>query len=204
SLPQLFAPRNRSGSHARISQPTERRESPLGSIRNCSWRGRANLSFHAAANYQGVPGLTVGGGVFSGKAGQGPPTSRPNACVTLWEGHARWQTGPLDLQALYARGAITDTEALNLTFVGDPTPVPKTFWGGDYALTPFARYERFTPRLRMHRCPKGSVCRRRRPTVWTIGENFNLGPNVVFKIDYQKFKVDSSRDRFDLGMGCAF
>ena len=73
--------------------------------------------------------MTVGGGVFSGKAGQGPPTSRPNACVTLWEGHARWQTGPLDLQALYARGAITDTEALNLTFVGDPTPVPKTFWG---------------------------------------------------------------------------
>ena len=109
-----------------------------------------------------------------------------------------------DLQALYARGAITDTEALNLTFVGDPTPVPKTFWGGDYALTPFARYERFTPRLRMHRCPKGSVCRRRRPTVWTIGENFNLGPSVVFKIDYQKFKVDSSRDQFDLGMGCAF
>ena len=40
--------------------------------------------------------------------------------------------------------------------------------------------------------------------VWTIGANFNLGPNVVFKTDYQKFKVDSSRDRFDLGMGYAF
>ena len=59
SLPQLFAPRNRSGSHACPHQPAD------GS----------------------------------------------------------------DLQALYARGAITDTEALNLTFVGDPTPVPKTFWG---------------------------------------------------------------------------
>jgi len=26
----------------------------------------------------------------------------------------------------------------------------------------------------------------------------------VFKADYQKFKVDSSRDRFDLGIGYSF
>jgi hypothetical protein len=197
----------------------EGRESPLGSIHQELQLARArNLSFYAAANYQGVPGLTVGGGVFTGKAGQGAADfAAPNARVTLWEGHARWQTGPFDLQALYARGAITDTEALNLTFVGDPTPVPKAFWGvyvqgawhawskGDYALTPFARYERFNTASSYAPVPEGlGVPASPTEGVWTIGANFNLGPNVVFKTDYQKFKVDSSRDRFDLGMGYSF
>jgi hypothetical protein len=197
----------------------EGRESPLGSIHQELQLARArNLSFYAAANYQGVPGLTVGGGVFTGKAGQGAPNfAAPNARVTLWEGHARWQTGPFDLQALYARGEITDTEALNLTFVADPTPVPKTFWGGyvqgawhawskgEYAFTPFARYERFNTAASYAPMPEGlGVPPSPTEAVWTIGANFNLGPNVVFKTDYQKFKVDSSRDRFDLGMGYAF
>ena len=197
----------------------EGRESPLGSIHQELQLARArNLSFYAAANYQGVPGLTVGGGVFTGKAGQGATNfAAPNARVTLWEGHARWQTGPFDLQALYARGTITGTEALNLTFVGDPTPVPKAFWGahvqgawhawskGDYALTPFARYERFNTAASYAPVPEGlGVPPSPTEAVWTIGANFNLGPNVVFKTDYQKFKVDSSRDRFDLGMGYLF
>ena len=69
-----------------------------------------DLSFYAAANYQGVPGLTAGGGVFTGNAGQGAQNfAAPNARVTLWEGHARWQTGPFDFSALYARGTISDT-----------------------------------------------------------------------------------------------
>ena len=77
-----------------------------------------------------------------------------NARITLWEAHARWQPAPFDFAALYSRGTISDTEALNLTFVGQPTPVPKSFYGGyvqaawrnawaykDYSLTPFTRYE---------------------------------------------------------------
>ena len=197
----------------------EGRESPLGSIHQELSLARArNLSFYAAANYQGVPGVTLGGGVFSGKAGQGVPNfAAPNARVTLWEGHARWQTGPFDLQALYAHGEITGTEALNLTFVGDPTPVPRTFWGGyvqgawhawsrgDYALTPFARYDRLNTAASYAPMPEGlGIPPSPTETVWTLGANFYLGPNVVFKVDYQKFKVDSSLDRFDLGMGYTF
>jgi len=67
----------------------------------------------------------------------------------------RWQPGPFDLSALYARGTISDTEQLNLTFVGNPYPVPKSFWGsyvqgawrvwdnGQSSLAPFVRYEAF-------------------------------------------------------------
>ena len=82
----------------------------------------------------------------------------------------------------------------------------KRVWSkGDYALTPFARYERFNTAAAYEPVPEGlGVPASPTEGVWTIGANFNLGPNVVFKTDYQKFKVDSSRDRFDLGMGYAF
>ena len=83
-----------------------------------------------------------------------PDFPAQNARVTLWEAHARWQPGPFDFAALYSRGTISDTEALNLTFIGQPTPVPQLVLrrlraGGvaqrwtynDYSLTPFTRYE---------------------------------------------------------------
>jgi cell division protein FtsB len=197
----------------------EGRESPLGSIHQELQLARArDLSIYAAANYQGVPGVTVGGGVFTGKAGQGAQNfAAPDARVTLWEGHARWQTGPFDLSALYARGTISGTEALNLTFVGDPTPVPKSFWGAyvqgawhawskaDYSLVPFTRYEWFNTAAAYEPVPQGlGVAPSPTEGVWTIGANFNVGPNIVLKADYQKFKVDTARDRFDLGFGYSF
>ena len=40
--------------------------------------------------------------------------------------------------------------------------------------------------------------------VWTIGANFFVTPNIVFKADYQQFKVDSARDSFQLGFGLNF
>jgi hypothetical protein len=197
----------------------EGRESPLGSIHQELSLARArDLSFYAAANYQGVPGLTAGGGVFTGKAGQGAPNfAAPNARVTLWEGHARWQTGPFDLSALYARGTISDTEALNLTFVGDPTPVPKSFWGayvqgawhawqrGDYSLSPFFRYAWVNTAASYAPMPEGlGVPPSPTEGIFTIGANFYVTPNVVFKADYQNFNVDTMRDRFDLGVGYSF
>jgi len=197
----------------------EGRESPLGSIHQELQLARArDLSVYAAGNYQGVPGLTVGGGIFTGKAGQGAPNfAAPDARVTLWEGHARWQTGPFDLSALYARGTISDTQGLNLTFVGDPTPVPKSFWGAyvqgawhawaykDYSLAPFARYEWVNTAASYEPVPEGlGVPPSPTERVGTIGANFYVGPNIVLKADYQKFHVDSSRDRFDLGFGYNF
>ena len=34
--------------------------------------------------------------------------------------------------------------------------------------------------------------------------NFYLNPNVVFKIDYQWFRTNSSFNRLDLGIGVSF
>ncbi|HZW74701.1 MAG TPA: hypothetical protein VFF43_14205, partial [Caldimonas sp.] len=40
--------------------------------------------------------------------------------------------------------------------------------------------------------------------VVTIGANFNVGPGIVFKADYQRFHINGDADRFNLGMGWNF
>ena len=201
----------------------EGRESPLGSIHQELQLARArDPALFAALNWQGIPGLDVGGGVFGGKIAQGAEDfPADDARLFLGEAHVRWQTGPFDLSALYARGTISDTQALNLTFLGQQTPVPKSFWGG-YAqaawralewnqstLAPFLRYEAFNTGASYAAQPQG-LGTDALPTerVWTAGANYYLNPNVVFKIDYQRFNRDDAvlgyGNRFDLGIGYQF
>ena len=200
----------------------EGRESPLGSIHQELQLARArDPSLFAALNWTAIPGLNVGGGAFAGKIGQGADFAGKDARLLLGEVHARWQTGPFDFSALYARGTISDTQALNLTFPAESTPVPKAFWGG-YAqgawralawnesnLTPFVRYEQFNTGAAYAEQPLG-VSTSALPTekVWTAGINYYLNPNVVFKFDYQDFNRDDAElgygNRFNLGIGYQF
>ena len=208
----------------------EGRASPLGSIHQELQLAKAHdPSLFGAINWQGVPGLTVGGGIFTGKIGQATAKQgdgdatfpADDARLVLGEAHARWQTGPFDFAALYTRGTISDTQALNLSFLGQPTPVPKSFWGSYVqgawralewnrsALVPFVRYEAFNTAASYAPQPQG-LGTPPLPTerVWTVGANYYLNPNVVFKIDYQDFNRDDSAlgygNRFDLGIGYQF
>lgn len=198
---------------------TEGSESPLGSIhQELQLAKAANLSAYAALNWRGVPGLLVGGSVFSGRAGQKTPDfPAQNATVTLWEGHARWTPGPFSLSALYAQGRISDTAAYNTTVVGQPTLVPESFWGayveagwkawqrGDYALAPFVRYERYNTGARYASLGDG-LTPASLPTngVTTLGASFFITPSIVVKADYQWFRPNSDADRFELGLGLNF
>jgi hypothetical protein len=198
----------------------EGRESPLGSIHQELQLAKArNLSQWLALSYDGVPGWLLGGTVFTGKAGQGTPDfAAPDARVTLWDVHARWQPGPFDLSALYSRGTISDTEALNLTFIGQPTPVPKSFWGAyvqgawrnawnykDYSLAPFTRYEWVNTAASYEPVPQGlGVAPLPTEQIWTVGANLYMTPNIVFKADYQRYKEDSARNAWQLGFGLNF
>jgi len=198
---------------------TEGRESPLGSIHQEAQLAKSrDLSVHGALNWRGVPGLLLGGSLFSGKAGQGSANfAAPNARVTLGDLHARYTPGKWDLSAVYARGTISNIDALNLTFVGNPSPVPSSFSGwyaqaaykvwksGDYSLTPFARYEQYDTAASYSAVPAGlAVPTGPNEKVMTVGASFRLGEGVVLKADYQKFQVDNTRDRLNLGLGYAF
>jgi phosphate-selective porin len=208
----------------------EGRASPLGSIHQELQLAKAHdVSLWGRLNWLGVPGLNVGAAFFAGKIGQ--DTSRQfdgdanfpadNSRLLLGEAHVRWQSGPWDFAALYTRGTISDTQDLNLGFLGQPTPVPKSFWGG-YAqgawralewnrssLVPFLRYEEFNTGASYAAQPQG-LGTPALPTqrVWTAGLNYYLNPNVVFKIDYQNFRYDdvllNYGNRFDLGIGYQF
>lgn len=201
----------------------EGRESPLGSIHQELQLARArDPSLYASLRWQGIPGLEVGGSLFTGKIAQGAADfPAADARLVLGEGHVRWQPGPFDLSALYVRGTISDTQALNLTFLGQPTPVPKAFWGGyaqaawralewqQSSLVPFLRYEAFNTGSDYAEQPQG-LGSAPLPTerVWTAGINYYLNPSVVFKLDYQRFNRDDAvlgyGDRIDLGIGYQF
>ncbi|MBI3530016.1 MAG: hypothetical protein HY067_18875 [Betaproteobacteria bacterium] len=195
---------------------TEGAESPLGSIHQelALAKGR-DLSVFGALNWRGVPGLQLGGGLFTGGATQGQAIT--NSRVTLWDLHARWTPGRWDLAALYARGSISKTAELNTTLVGNPTLIPKSFDGwyaqaayklwmhNDYVLSPFVRWEQFnTARsfadLGVGLTPDAAPTER----VITVGANFQVTPGIVLKADVQRFRENDDANRFDLGLGWSF
>ena len=195
---------------------TEGQESPLGAIHQEMALARArDLSLFGAVSWRGMPGLLVGGSVFSGNATQGQVSTTSR--VTLWDAHARWTPGRWDLSALYARGTISNTAALNAPLVGNPTLIPSAFDGyyvqgayrlwtrQDYALSPFVRWERFnTGKSYADLGPGLTPPALPTETVWTAGANFQVTPGVVVKADYQWFSVNKASNRFDLGLGWSF
>ncbi|HEY6354278.1 MAG TPA: hypothetical protein VIY30_07300, partial [Burkholderiaceae bacterium] len=194
----------------------EGKESPLGSIhQELAQAKAANLSVFGAVNWRGIPGLLVGGSVFTGDATQrqSVATSR----VTLWDAHARWTPGRWDLSALYSRGTISNTAALNAPLVGNPTLIPASFDGyylqsayklwtkQDYALWPFVRWERVnTGKTYADLGPGLTPAPLPTETVWTTGATFQLTPGVVVKADYQWFSPSSDSNRFNVGLGWSF
>jgi hypothetical protein len=198
---------------------TDGQQSPLASIHQEGQLAKAgNLSVFGAVNWQGVPGLLLGGFVFNGKAGQRTNGFlAPDANITLFDLHTRYQAGKWDLSALYAKGMISDTNDINASFAAKSTRIPASFYGSyaqaayklwstqDYSLTPFLRYERFNAAKSYSESAlaTGAIVSPDEQ-VWTLGGNFMIGEGVVLKADYLKFKDDSTKNRMDLGVGYSF
>ncbi len=198
----------------------EGRESPLGSIhQELQLASASDLGTYAALNYRGIPGFTLGASVFTSAIAQDNPEldMAKDARMTLWDIHSRWTPGNWDLSAVYARGSISDTRELNISFAGEPTPVPEDFYGwyaqaaykvwqnGDYSLSPFVRYERVNTAAGYASMPQGlELNAATAETLSTLGVSFYLNPNVVFKLDYQDFAEDDSSNRVQLGLGLSF
>jgi hypothetical protein len=192
-------------------------ESPLGSIHQEGQLAAArDPSFFAALNWRGVPGLHLGAGAIGGNATHGADGA-PDAGYLLWDVHARWSPGPLQLSALYARGSFSDTADLNRPLVGNPTLFPETFDGalveaayrvwrsGDLTLAPFARWEMFNTG-RSYADLGAGLTPEAQPTehVVTTGASLFFGDGLVFKADYQWFDEADNADRLNFGMGWSF
>jgi hypothetical protein len=200
-------------------------DDPATGIRSAHQEGQLadakDLSVYGALNYQ-APGLLVGGGVFTGNTGQNgqanPLLKGVGARLSLWDVHAKYSIAGFDLQALYAAGKLGDAERINAVTSTAATPfaAPNSLKGwygqaayhvyrrGELDVAPFVRLERFDIRqqedatLGLFQDPKNLE------RVQTIGVNFKLHPQVVLKTDIQHYKVDSSKNRFNVGLGYMF
>ncbi len=196
---------------------TEGQESPLASVHQELALAKAkDAALFAALDWRGIPGLQLGASIFGGPAGQDNPLLG-DANVLIWDTHARWTPGKWDLSALYARGTISNSEAFNTSIIGNVSLIPELFdgyyaqaayraWENDeYSVSPFARYETYNTGASYAGIGAG-VTPAALPDnhVSTIGANIGIGKNVVVKVDGQRFRPDSNRDRFDLGIGWSF
>ena len=186
-----------------------------------------NFAVYAGLNYR-QPGWLLGAGLYTGNTaqnGHGENSSTflegKNARLTLWDIHGKYSVGDLDLQALYARGTLGDTLAINQAFNNGAGVVPasggaapKSFYGwygqaayhvwksGDMRLSPFVRYERYNTQASVDAGYTADPLNDE--TVVTVGAHFNLSREVVFKADWQNYKTDNKKDRFNLGVGYMF
>jgi len=191
----------------------------------------ANLSVYGSLEYRGVPGLLIGGAVFSGGATHNNSDFRADATlpdfsgiksrVTLWDVHAGWQVKGFDFKALYTHGSISQAGALDTVLTayntanGTTRPlIPGAFegWyaqgaytfdlGGTVTLSPFARYETYNTQSQL---PFGLIADpANRDRVLTAGFSFKPLSDVVVKADYQSYLVNTANSRFNLGLGYMF
>ena len=195
---------------------TDGKESPLGSIhQELALAKGHDLAVFGAVNWRGIPGLLVGGSLFTGQATQAQAVDK--ARISLWDIHARWTPGRWDFSTVYSRGTISDTAALNAALVGNPTLIPKSFdgvyvqgahkvWSNeDYALSPFVRWEQFNTAKAYADLGAGFTPESgRAERVVTVGANLLVGQGVVLKADYQRFRKNADLNRFNLGVGWSF
>ncbi len=201
-------------------------DDPTVGIRTAHQEGQLaaahDLSVYGALNYR-RPGLLIGGGVFTGNTGQNGQTNPllkgVSARLTLWDVHAKYSVGRLDLQALYAAGTIGDADRLNAAILASsatPFAAPKTLKGayvqaayhaykqGDLDVAPFIRLERFDIKQQEDAANGLLQDPNNLERVRTIGINFWVHPQVVLKTDLQRYHADKSKDRFNVGLGYMF
>ncbi len=183
------------------------------------------FGYYAALRYRGVLGLTLGGGVWSGNTAQNGQGKGANASaltgfdanLTIWDLHARYQARGWDLRALYTQGGFSDTVAINNAAglaLGSNDAAPEKFFGwllegayrfklkNDMVAAPFVRYEEYNTQKEVAAGYTKDPLNDEQVT--TVGLNFYVHPQVVFKIDTQDYSTDNKKDRWNVGIGWMF
>lgn len=183
-----------------------------------------DIGYYAAVNWRGMPGLQLGGSVFTGNTahdGNGVTVKSDlqgeDARLTLWEVHAKYSIVGIDLRALYAAGSLSDTAAINSAAgiaAGSNKAAPESFAGwyveaayharqkGDHDFVPFVRWDHYNTQKEV--AAGFTIDPKNDERVATAGFTFKLHPQVVLKADYQNYRVDSTKDKWNVGIGLMF
>jgi hypothetical protein len=181
-----------------------------------AWTGRFDLTE--------VPGLLLGVSFFIGGSGQGQQTTTGDIIggqVNLVDAHVQYNYRGWQFRGLFTRATIGDAAEINRSreLTGSDS-IGSEFGGGyieaafdimslraggsSWALTPFARYEKYDTQAEV---PTGFE---RNPandrSLWTVGFDLKPHPSVVIKLDYQNFKnqANTGVNQWNIALGYMF
>ena len=184
-----------------------------------------DLGFFAGLNYRGIPGVLLGGGVFTGNTAQNGQGKGANAAalqgvdanLTIWDLRARYSGHGWNLRAVYSQGTLGDTAAINAAAglpAGSNKAAPESFSGwyaeaayhlyrrGAIDIVPFVRYADYDTQESV--APGFTIDPTNDENVVTVGLSLYVDPQVVFKFDLQDYSNDDTKDRFNVGVGWMF
>lgn len=180
-----------------------------------------DLAFTARVDYQGVPGLLIGGSFYQGDSGQGaedPVTMEViDGTVTLFEAHAELNVRGLNVRGLWTDMDIDDADSIS-ALTGETIGSRLTGWYGQVgydvlshfaertrqAVIPFVRYERYDTQDEV---ADGFVTTGTNDVkVVTFGAAWKPIPQLAIKVDVQN--IDRSdgtgTDQFNAAIGYVF
>jgi hypothetical protein len=181
-----------------------------------------DLAWVGRLDYTGVPGLLVGGSVYTGNSGQGTVTTAGRAIdvgTTIVEGHLEWRWRGLEFRALGVQADLDDVAALNaaLDLDGDESVGEKLKGyylqlgydvlagrGGARALIPYARWETYNTQDEV---PAGFRANAANDVEsLTLGVAYKPIEQLILKVDHQNVdnKAGTGADRFNVLLGYVF
>ena len=175
-------------------------------------------------DYSQIPGLLAGGSFTIGKSGRYPGTGSATTVdqsinplpIRMYEAHVTYKKHGFELSALGALTTLQNVTELNTAkSLTGTSRIGEKMWGyyaqagydvftlikEEIALTPFVRYEKYDTQSNVP--SSGASSGANRGIVWTYGINFKPIPQIVFKLDYQDFRLEdgSGNDQFNLALG---
>ena len=191
-----------------------RQEGSEAKAEDFAWVGRLD--------YQGRPGLLVGGSAYFGNSGQDLETAGGGGIdvgTRILEGHAEWRWRGLELRALGVQAELDDVAALNralgLTGGGSVGETLKGYYlqlgydvfagrGAGKALIPYARWEAFNTQDAV---PAGFGANPANDVeTLTLGLAFKPIEQLILKSDFQNIDNEAGTgvDQFNVVLGYVF
>ncbi len=183
-----------------------------------------DLATVVRVDYEGLPGLLAGASLYAGEAGQNGASGADGretiaARTLIWEGHAEYRAGGLDLRALIALADVSDAAEINAAkgltgaaSVGERLVGWYLQAGYDVLqrarteqrLIPYVRYERLNTQDRV---PGGFAADPANDrSILALGAAWKPIANIIVKADYQlhRNQADSGVDQFNVLLGYLF